>query len=194
MPASGVRYAVVCSLYGSAMQNQLSMAERSAGYSIGCGTGRRNPHPERFFKLSQSMAEAVMSPQWDLPSGALFSLSGVDTIDYIFVTHGDDDHISGVQEMLENQMFGVKIRNLVMPSPEHQDEKLIALAQTAVKNGIRVAVMDSGDEITSDGAEEEIGLILTCIGPESGLGVDPGNETSLVLDLSYGEFDHAVYR
>ncbi|HJC43324.1 MAG TPA: DNA internalization-related competence protein ComEC/Rec2 [Candidatus Mediterraneibacter gallistercoris] len=118
-----------------------------------------------------------------------FLSQGVDTIDYIFVTHGDDDHISGVQEMLENQMFGVKIRNLVMPSPEHQDEKLIALAQTAVKNGIRVAVMDPGDEITSDGAEEEIGLILTCIGPESGLGVDPGNETSLVLDLSYGEFD-----
>ena len=32
-------------------------------------------------------------------------------------------------------------------------------------------------------------MVLTCIGPESGLEVEPGNETSLVLDLSFGEFD-----
>src|SRR5699024_10825297 len=56
-----------------------------------------------------------------------FLSQGVDTLDYVFVTHGDDDHISGVREMLENQMFGVKIRNLVMPPSEYHDEKLIAL-------------------------------------------------------------------
>lgn len=114
---------------------------------------------------------------------------GVDTLDYVFVTHGDDDHISGVREMLENQVFGIKIRNLVLPAPEYQDEKLIALAQTAVKNGTRAAVMEPGDEITSGGAGDNKKLVLACIGPESGSGVEPGNETSLVLDLSFGEFD-----
>lgn len=118
-----------------------------------------------------------------------FLSQGVDALDYVFVTHGDDDHISGVREMLENQTFGVKIRNLVMPLLEYQDEKLIGLAQTAVKNGTRVTVMDPGDKITSDAAEEEKGMVLTCIGPESGLEVEPGNETSLVLDMSFGEFD-----
>ena len=118
-----------------------------------------------------------------------FLSRGVDALDYVFVTHGDDDHISGVREMLENQTFGVKIRNLVMPLLEYQDEKLIGLAQTAVKNGTRVTVMDPGDKITSDAAEEEKGMVLTCIGPESGLEVEPGNETSLVLDMSFGEFD-----
>ena len=118
-----------------------------------------------------------------------FLSRGVDALDYVFVTHGDDDHISGVREMLENQTFGVKIRNLVMPPLEYQDEKLIELAQTAVKNGTRVTVMDPGDKITTGAAEEEKGMILTCIGPESGLEVEPGNETSLVLDLSFGEFD-----
>ena len=118
-----------------------------------------------------------------------FLSRGVDALDYVFVTHGDDDHISGVREMLENQTFGVKIRNLVMPPLEYQDEKLIELAQTAVKNGTRVTVMDPGDKITTGAAEEEKGMVLTCIGPESGLEVEPGNETSLVLDLSFGEFD-----
>lgn len=118
-----------------------------------------------------------------------FLSRGVDALDYVFVTHGDDDHISGVREMLENQTFGVKIRNLVMPPLEYQDEKLIGLAQIAVKNGTRVTVMDPGDKITTGAAEEEKGMILTCIGPESGLEVEPGNETSLVLDLSFGEFD-----
>ena len=118
-----------------------------------------------------------------------FLSRGVDALDYVFVTHGDDDHISGVREMLENQTFGVKIRNLVMPPLEYQDEKLIELAQIAVKNGTRVTVMDPGDKITTGAAEEEKGMVLTCIGPESGLEVEPGNETSLVLDLSFGEFD-----
>ncbi len=118
-----------------------------------------------------------------------FLSRGVDTLDYVFVTHGDDDHISGVREMLENQTFGVKIRNLVMPPLEYQDEKLIELAQTAVKNGTRVTVMDPGDEITTGAADGKTGLLLTCIGPESAMGVEPGNETSLVLDLSFGEFD-----
>lgn len=118
-----------------------------------------------------------------------FLSRGVDALDYVFVTHGDDDHISGVREMLENQTFGVKIRNLVMPPLEYQDEKLIELAQIAVKNGTRVTVMDPGDKITTGAAEEEKGMILTCIGPESGLEMEPGNETSLVLDLSFGEFD-----
>lgn len=118
-----------------------------------------------------------------------FLSQGVDTLDYVFVTHGDDDHISGVREMLENQTFGVKIRNLVMPPSEYHDEKLIELAQIAAKNGTRVSIMDPGDGITTGAAEEEKGMVLTCIGPESGLEVEPGNETSLVLDLSFGEFD-----
>lgn len=114
---------------------------------------------------------------------------GVDTLDYVFVTHGDDDHISGVKEMLENQMFGVKIRNLVMPPSEYHDEKLAALAQDAMKNGTRVTVMDPGDVITTGEGDGGQGLTLACIGPECGLEVEPGNETSLVMDLSFGEFD-----
>lgn len=119
---------------------------------------------------------------------------GVDCLDYVFVTHGDDDHINGIQEMLEGQDLGVRIARLVLPPVEYHDEKVTALARTAAENGTRVAVMSPGDTVISEGegtvmAGENGTLILTCLGPEEGTGIEPGNETSLVLDLSYGEFD-----
>lgn len=118
-----------------------------------------------------------------------FLSQGLNALDYVFVTHGDDDHISGVKEMLENQMFGVRIRNLVMPPIEYHDEKLAALARTAMNNGTRVVAIEPGDRIKSGKTGEMEEMILTCIGPESGLRTEPGNETSLVLDLTFGEFD-----
>ena len=118
-----------------------------------------------------------------------FLSQGVDALDYVFVTHGDDDHISGVREMLENQTFGVKIRNLVMPPLEYQDEKLIGLAQTAVKNGTRVTVMIRETRSQQARQKRKRAWSLPVSDRKSGLEVEPGNETSLVLDLSFGEFD-----
>lgn len=116
-----------------------------------------------------------------------FLSQGIDTLDYVFVTHGDEDHVSGIQEMLENQLFGIRITSLVLPPQEYHDEKLTGLARTASRDGTRILVMQPGDEITSDGNGEK--LVLACIGPGGDLGAEPGNETSLVLDLSYGDFD-----
>ena len=122
-----------------------------------------------------------------------FLANAVDTLDYVFATHGDEDHINGIQELLEGQELGVRIRRLVMPPEEFHDEKLEGLALTAQENGTKVLVMRPGDEIAEDTAPERKGsgkdaLVLTCLGPEEGKGLKPGNEASLVLGLSYGEF------
>ncbi|MDD3142192.1 MAG: ComEC/Rec2 family competence protein, partial [Lachnospiraceae bacterium] len=37
---------------------------------------------------------------------------GVSVIDYVFISHGDADHINGITEMLLRQGMGVKIRNI----------------------------------------------------------------------------------
>ena len=34
---------------------------------------------------------------------------GVEFLDYIFVTHGDIDHYSGIEELLQRQEMGVEI-------------------------------------------------------------------------------------
>ena len=115
-----------------------------------------------------------------------FLSEGIDRLDYAFVSHGDEDHISGVQEMLKNQKYGIEIESLVLPPEEYHDEKLAGLARTARKNGTRVVVMNPGDTIISYGKDS---MTLSCIAPEPGMGAEAGNETSLVLDLAYGDFD-----
>lgn len=109
--------------------------------------------------------------------------NGVDSLDYVFATHGDEDHINGLTELLEGQKLGIHIRNLVLPPEQYQDEKLIALAGTAVENDTRVVVMNPGEKITG-GPDFE----LTCLGPVEDLAVEPGNSASLVLGLEYGKF------
>lgn len=115
-----------------------------------------------------------------------FLSQGVERLDYVFVSHGDEDHINGVREMLENQVYGVEISSLVLPPAEYHDEKIEELALTALENGTRVAVMDPGDTVALD---REGSQILSCIAPEADLDAEPGNESSLVLDLNYGNFD-----
>ena len=108
---------------------------------------------------------------------------GVGKLDYVFVTHGDGDHMNGVEELLGRQEMGVKVCCLVLPVPEVWDEKLQALAKEAEKRGVPLAFMDRG------GALSWGSLTVTCLQPGRGDELMPGNGASLVLDVSCGAFD-----
>lgn len=128
---------------------------------------------------------------------------GVGTLNYVLISHGDSDHINGVEELIERQGIGVKIDTLVLPVQEVWDEALRGLAAKALDNGIKVAVMEAEQSIR----EEE--MAITCIQPgkmeieskdidsqqeitgfeQSGIGFEPGNAASMVLAVRYGGFD-----
>lgn len=108
---------------------------------------------------------------------------GVGTLDYVFLSHGDADHMNGIAEMLENQRLGIRIRNLILPPEEVQDDSLKELAQTAIKNNTRVAVMKKGGTITEGEFE------ISCKAPDSQYTGEPGNAASMVLEVSWKEFD-----
>ncbi len=110
----------------------------------------------------------------------------VDRLDYIFVTHGDEDHVNGLAEMLESQELGVGIDDLVLPPAQYHDEKLTEIARTAVENGTEVLEMGAGDEIfdRGDGAYE---TRLACLAPKGDEGLDAGNTASLVLEAVCGD-------
>ena len=128
---------------------------------------------------------------------------GVGKLDYVLISHGDSDHMNGVEELIERQDIGVKIRTLVLPVKEIWDETLEELAGKARKHGIRVVVIEPGQSI------REGEMAISCIQPGNmeiksedaesrqendvfGTGkprLESGNVASMVLAVRYGKFD-----
>lgn len=107
------------------------------------------------------------------------------------MTHGDADHINGIQELLQNQKQGVEIDALVLPPEEYMDEKLLHLAEIAKENGTSVdnlcrrksrnvfkmhRSVDNEENERIRGKEEEMPRL------------EAGNEASVVLELKDGAF------
>ena len=108
---------------------------------------------------------------------------GVGTLDYVFISHGDSDHTNGIEEMISRQKIGVKMKTLVFPKESVWDESLKKLAIYAIENGVQVAVMEQGQEI------EKQGMKILCLCPGSDYSGETGNGASMVLSVSYREFD-----
>lgn len=108
---------------------------------------------------------------------------GVSKIDYVFISHGDADHYNGIVEMMTRQELGIKINNLVLADGVFWDDKLKNLAVTAQENGVKVLMMAAGNTVTEGELE------FVCIAPQSGYKGVIGNASSMVLDVSYKEFD-----
>lgn len=107
---------------------------------------------------------------------------GLTSVDMIFITHVDEDHISGIEEMLEKaDSQGISLRAIAMSDNSLKSEKGIKIRNTASKKGIKVYELKSGDEITYGR------LKLECIYPEHGAYGDT-NELSLTVRLTYGDF------
>ncbi len=107
---------------------------------------------------------------------------GVKRLDYVWVTHGDADHLSAVEELLERKKYGVEIGNLVFPERKYWDEKLVKLCDLAKETGTKPRIMER-DTVFQSGK-----LSLRCLWPGDGETSENGNENSLVLHLQYGEF------
>ena len=108
---------------------------------------------------------------------------GVGKLDYVFVSHGDSDHYSGIGEMLNRQTTGVRIKQLVLPCNYKQDKALLELAKCAIQNNVTVAIIKAGQGIT------EGNLRIACVQPDERKMVLEGNAGSMVLDVSFQEFD-----
>lgn len=140
---------------------------------------------------------------------------GVGKLDYAFISHGDSDHTNGIEEMITRQKIGVKIKTLVFPEESVWDESLKKLAVLATKNGVQVAVMSQGqliyeesqsilrrgkirvsqsrengkrDNITQGNTRNQ-GMEILCLGPGSDYSGESGNAASMVLAVSYRDFD-----
>lgn len=108
---------------------------------------------------------------------------GVSGLDYVFISHGDEDHLSGISEMLDRKKTGVRIKNLVLPDRKVWDAKLTALAGKARKAGTTVKTISRGQKLS-----DKKGTTLCCLGPGADYKGEKGNEASMVLELKLGRF------
>ena len=86
----------------------------------------------------------------------------IDTLDAIFVSHSDMDHINGVIEMLEgmyNHKTFIKVKSLIMPDiPDScKDENYNQLVELTHKNNIKITYVSKGN--TFNGANYKIDVL-----------------------------------
>lgn len=103
---------------------------------------------------------------------------GVRKLDYVFITHGDQDHLSGIAELLDRQAYGIRIDTLVLPEKSMWDDALWELARQADRRQTAVAAMQKGDVV----GDSEV--LMECIQPAKDSEAEPGNAGSLVLKLT----------
>ncbi|MDE6851850.1 MAG: ComEC/Rec2 family competence protein, partial [Lachnospiraceae bacterium] len=109
---------------------------------------------------------------------------GIGQIDYMIMSHADEDHISGQKELLENQgkPGEIQIRNLLLPEPAEayqQEEGYRQMVQLAQSAGVPVHYIHSGDRLTIQD------LDVLCLHPGTGFDGGSANAYSTSLSISW---------
>lgn len=117
---------------------------------------------------------------------------GINQIDGIFLSHPDEDHMNGLVEViLEGKKENIRIGAVYLyeSTLKREAEKLAALLQAAVAQGIPVYGIAAGDKLKKGDLE------ISCLLPEATESkshrqeVLTGNAASVVLQVSFGEAD-----
>lgn len=114
--------------------------------------------------------------------------SGIRDIDYIFMTHMDNDHINGLVELLQKtalsdraslEQEGVKIHHVVMSCQAAESEKGRCIKKLCENSNIDFIPMEAGQKI-------QVGhMMFKCIYPFKNTQGD-SNELSMVFSFTYG--------
>lgn len=118
------------------------------------------------------LGEQVLEP--------FFKSRGIAEIDYAVVSHGDQDHISGLTYLMESEC-GIKIGHLVLPWLGKGDEAYDKLQELAEEMGAKVHWMKDGDYI------QEGELKLNCLYAGEEQKKEDRNEHSLLIQAVYGK-------
>lgn len=118
----------------------------------------------------------------------------IGAIDYVFISHADDDHVNGIYEILldmpilKEENFQrtysgkILIRNMILPNLTMYDESYQKLISLANEKGVDLHYFSTGDELTwSD-------VTIRALHPNINYVATSKNAHSLVLCLTYHNF------
>ena len=114
---------------------------------------------------------------------------GIRHLDYIFVTHMDTDHTSGITEILtavRDKTTSLTVGCVALPYLAETDETYREMANLAREAGARVIRVRAGDEITF-----KKGAALEVLGPDPAAETVPPDKNAqcIVHRISLGAFD-----
>ena len=108
---------------------------------------------------------------------------GIRSLDMIFITHVDKDHISGILWLLEMQKTSqISIKALSLPRIKNPDETYEEIIRLCRESGVVIYFLEEGDNIEDDCFQ------LQVLHPEFKEEVLDRNDNSLVLHFQYGYF------
>ncbi len=121
----------------------------------------------------KNLGESVLIP--------FLKSKGIARVDYAVVSHGDQDHISGLTELLQ-EAGGIPVSHVVLPwlGQGGEDEIYGRLAALAVDHGADVFWMDRGDVLRAGEMK------IRCLYAGETKRAADRNEHSLLLHVEYG--------
>ena len=106
---------------------------------------------------------------------------GIGSLDMVFVSHMDDDHVNGIEELMTR---GWTIGRLFVPSVIPNREKGEELLRLAAEHDIHTEIFDAGMAVTAKEGQN-IRWSLNCLHPSSDFETASDNEASMMLLLQY---------
>ncbi len=107
----------------------------------------------------------------------MLNFYGIDSVDYVFLSHGDLDHINGIIDLIEAK----RVKNIILPKDDNNLE-FLEITASAKSYDVPVLYVGAGDKITSD----DVSFI--CLHPSVGNSTEDKNSSSMVLKLEYKNF------
>ncbi len=110
-------------------------------------------------------------------------------IDVIVLTHPQEDHLGGLSEIVKRY----RVQHFVYSGSNASTEGFLALKKLIQENNIRERIVATGEEISIGAAQLVVlfpqKMVFAGHGTSNVLGATDGNESCIVLQLSYGSFD-----
>ncbi len=142
------------------------------------------------FDAGSSSVEDV----WKNRIGTTLKYYGIRRVDLVLLSHGDMDHISGIEELLENyhpdllcnNAGDATIRQILLPELPETDDRLLPIIDSACEWDIPVGTVKSGDEIVFGSGKDPDDLRMKILSPDSGRITGNANEDCIVAYLIHG--------
>lgn len=108
--------------------------------------------------------------------------AGIRSLDYVFISHPDKDHVSGIYELIDMCDNTFEIKNIVLPDINDMQGTLSEIREAAYSAGINVLHAVSGDAVSVDN------LNISSVHPCKNYNYESTNDYSAVYLISMRDF------